>query len=135
MLSQQRTPPTSCASIRSAASRQPIAASRSLCAYGRQLFRQRVIYHLTRLAPSLEELDEATAAVDEETSLLGFWCEQALLSHTDSPDAIADAERAFHQFMSQGARRDRLAVIRERHVVTTEVHKEMRSRYPIAPGS
>lgn len=107
----------------------------SLTAHGRQLFRQRIIYHLTRFAPSLEELEEATAAVDEETSLLGFWCEQACAYRGDSPEAIADAEQAFDRFMSEDKRRSRLAEIRERHVVATEVHKEMRLRYPIAPAT
>ena len=70
---------------------------------------QRIVNHLTRHAPSLEELREATAGVQIEIDLQTTWAEAAC-SVAGSEDArtVSSAESAFDTFMSIDSRRAKL---------------------------
>jgi hypothetical protein len=96
---------------------------------------QRIIHHLTRLVPTLDELDQATRAVELEIEAQADWVQAACLHHqAETDEVITAAEAAFDAFLSenQGSRRKGLSSQRSAHVIM-EIGREKESRYPAAP--
>jgi hypothetical protein len=107
----------------------------SLSQLGRGIMQQRIIYHLTRFAPTLDELDQATRAVELEIEAQADWVQAACLHHQAGTDeVITAAEAAFDAFLSEdeGSRRRGLSSERSAQVVM-EIWREKESRYPGAP--
>jgi hypothetical protein len=107
----------------------------SLSQLGRGVMQQRIIHHLTRLVPTLDELDQATRAVELEIEAQADWVQAACLHHqAETDEVITAAESAFDAFLSEneGSRRKGLSSQRSAQVVM-EIGREKESRYPGAP--
>lgn len=71
---------------------------------GRAQFQQRIIFHLTRFAPSVDRLEEVTVAVEEELALQEEWVGAAVDRDRNAPiDAICDHESSFDEYLRQHA--------------------------------
>ena len=68
---------------------------------GRTQFQQRIIYHITRLAPSTDRLEEVTSDVEDELSLQEEWVARAI-SGLESPsnEDLSIAEASFEEYLS-----------------------------------
>lgn len=107
----------------------------SLSQLGRGIMQQRVIFHLTRLAPTLDELDQATRAVELEIEAQADWVQAACLYHqAETDEVIMTAEATFDAFLSEneGSRRKDLSSEQSAQVIV-EIYREKESRYPGAP--
>lgn len=96
---------------------------------GRGLFQQRVIHHLTRLAPPLGDLAKQTRPVEREISLQADWCEAACERKSETIESVTTAELEFDGYMSQNDRRAHLANDDPEHDVMSEVQSEITRRY------
>lgn len=67
---------------------------------GRAQFQQRVIYHMTRFAPSVDVLELATAAVEEELALQEDWVSASMRSTGEGEDEILSGEAEFDAYMT-----------------------------------
>lgn len=75
-----------------------------LSAHGRLLMQQRLVFHLTRHAPSLDVLAEATAHVETEAQGQADWVE-AGLRHSTTPQDPSEVDRLeveFQAFLGDG---------------------------------
>lgn len=103
---------------------------------GRGLFQQRVIHHLTRLAPPLGDLVKQTRPVEREIGLQADWCEAACERESEAIEVVTKAELEFDSYMSLNDRRAHLANDDPEHDVMSEVQGEITRRYrrPVARG-
>jgi hypothetical protein len=95
---------------------------------------QRIIHHLTRLVPTLDELEQATRAVELEIEAQADWVQAACLHHqAETDEVITAAEAAFDAFLSenQDSRRRDLSSHRSAQVIM-EIGREKERRYPSA---
>lgn len=67
---------------------------------GRAQFQQRIIYHMTRFAPSVDVLESATAAVEEELALQEDWVGASMRAAGDGRGDVDSSEAAFDAYMS-----------------------------------
>jgi hypothetical protein len=107
----------------------------NLSQLGRGVIQQRIIYHLTRFAPTLDELDQATRAVELEIEAQADWVQAACLHHrAETIEVIMAAEAAFDAFLSENedSRRKGLSSGQSAQVIM-EIYREKESRYPGAP--
>jgi hypothetical protein len=106
----------------------------TLSTLGRGLLQQRIIHHLTRYCPRLDELAAATATVQTEIELQSDWVEASCQIAGDEDAAtVAAAEATFEEFMTAEGRRARLAGASETTLVVMETQRAIRALWP--PGS
>jgi hypothetical protein len=112
-----------------------------LSAEGRLILQQRLIFHLTRHAPSVDVLQEASHGLELELQAQTDWMEEAfkrglLLSAED----VEQQEVAFDEYMSQPmdstephadarpeSRRALLALVREAPMVVRDVQRKIKT--------
>lgn len=114
---------------------------------GRAQFQQRIIYHMTRFAPSVDVLEDATVAVEEELSLQEDWVAAAVRNSSSDQVAIQTGENEFDEYLSEPSnlkplkmadteilmnksRREMLGIKSYRRRVASEIRKEIDSRFP-----
>lgn len=114
---------------------------------GRAQFQQRIIFHMTRFAPSVHILEEATAAVEEELSLQEDWVGESVRFSSSSQDDIERSEKEFDEYLSDTSsvtplkisdnsmlerisRRDLLGVRSYQRRVSAEIRIEIDTRFP-----
>lgn len=111
---------------------------------GRSQFQQRIIFHMTRFAPSVDLLEEATAAVELELSLQEDWVGASVQFENGNYDEIETSEVEFDAYLSAAtnallkpadqarlkefSRRDLLNTRYRRHI-TREITKEIAARF------
>jgi len=78
---------------------------------GRRIFQQRLIFHLTRFAPSLDVLAEACRPVDAEIELQAEWVAMGMRhKNSDQLSLIEKLENDFDEFLRQKMEGDDLSV-------------------------
>jgi len=106
----------------------------TLSLQGRTIMQQRIINHFTRLVPTLDELQQATRAVETEIELQADWVQGACKQTGSTTDeAVHEAEAAFDAYMSTTvediSRRRALQDSERGSGVVMETQREIRRRF------
>lgn len=106
----------------------------TLSLQGRTIMQQRIINHFTRLVPTLNELQQATRAVETEIELQTDWVQGACKQNGGvTDDAIHEAEVNFDAYMSETvedvSRRRTLQDLEQGSGVVMETQREIRQRF------
>lgn len=106
----------------------------TLSLHGRTIMQQRIINHFTRLVPTLDELQQATRAVETEIELQADWVEAACKKSGGIADvAVQKAEADFDGYMSATGADESLRAILQNPErasgVVMETQREIRRRF------
>ena len=96
---------------------------------GTYILLQRLVFHSSRVAPPVWQIEEMNGHVYAEADLLESWCEMAAVSGVDEYEALADADTWLNETVGNTTRRRMLRNSALRSRVQRELRQETKERY------